>query len=92
MDQEETENLSPNDMMNISTLGDLRGMFFPPQVKAITKFLLWVQVTDSKLVVLNRSQGSSVAEMNGFFPIQMNSDPVILNTGSGFFISIKYIH
>jgi hypothetical protein len=67
MGKEETEDFTPNDMMNISALGDLRGVFFPPRVKEIRKFTIWVQVTDSKLGVLNRSQGSSVAEVNGHF-------------------------
>ncbi len=67
MPPEETEDLSPNDLMNIGSIGDLDAVLLPPRKSAVRHFTLWVQVTDSKLGVLNRSQGSVLAETHGVF-------------------------
>ena len=67
MPPEETEDLSPNDLMNIGSTGDLDAVLLPPRKSAVRHFTLWVQVTDSKLGVLNRSQGSVLAEVHGVF-------------------------
>ena len=67
MDTDEIKDLSPNDMMNVASLGDLDGVLLPPRKRAVKHFTLWVQVTDSKVGVLNRSQGSVLAELQGKF-------------------------
>ncbi len=65
--KEETAGLSPNDLMNISVLGDLYGILTPPRKKKVERFIVWVQVTDSKLGIMHRSQGSNAAEVHGRF-------------------------
>ncbi|MBN1309494.1 MAG: hypothetical protein JXA18_16360 [Chitinispirillaceae bacterium] len=67
MEEEEIDGLSPNDLMNIAALGDLNGILAPPRKKQVTHFTVWVQVTDSKLGIMNRSQGSMIAEVHGRF-------------------------
>ena len=67
MDPDETDGLSHNDFMNIASLNDVEGILLPPRKSEIRHFTIWVQVTDSKLGVLNRSQGSVLAEMQGVF-------------------------
>lgn len=67
MDENEMENVKANDRMNIASLGDLNGMFYPPQSRKIKQFTIWVQVTDSKVNVLHRSQGSMVRAIKGRF-------------------------
>ena len=67
MDEEEIDGLSPNDLMNIAALGDLNGILVPPRKKQVERFTVWVQVTDSKLGILHRSQGSIIAEVHGRF-------------------------
>ncbi|MBN1759550.1 MAG: hypothetical protein JW863_14580 [Chitinispirillaceae bacterium] len=67
MEPDEMEDLSTNDLMNVGALGDFEGMLLPPRSKSIRHFTLWVQVTDSKIGIINRSQGSTVAEMQGLF-------------------------
>jgi hypothetical protein len=66
-DRDEIEDLSPNSLMNITALTDLRAVLSPPQAKEVREFTVWVQLTDSKIGVLNRSQGSTVAEVHGIF-------------------------
>ena len=67
MDKSEVEGVATNDLMNVGILNDFEGMFLPPRTEKIRHFTLWVQVTDSKIGILNRSQGSVVAEMQGIF-------------------------
>ena len=67
MEDDETEDLVPDDLMNATVLGDFDGLLLPPRKRRVINFTLWVQVTDSKLGVLNRSQGSALAEMHGVF-------------------------
>lgn len=67
MDENEMENVKANDRMNIAPLGDLNGFFYPPRSRKIKHFTIWVQVTDSKVNVLHRSQGSMVRAIQGRF-------------------------
>ena len=67
LDDHETENANNNDLMNISPINDLTAVLYLPRKKEISHFTIWVQVTDSKINVMNRSQGSSVVEVNGRF-------------------------
>lgn len=67
MHSDEIDGLSPNDLMNAASLGDLDGILLPPRKRDVKHFTLWVQVTDSKLGVLNRSQGSALTEVHGVF-------------------------
>jgi len=67
LDPDETKSLSADNLMYIGALGDLNGALAPPQKEQARHFTIWVQVTDSKLGILNRSQGSTVAEVRGMF-------------------------
>lgn len=67
LNTDETSSFSIDQLMAIGGLGDLYGILSPPQKESARHFTIWVQVTDSKLGVLNRSQGSTVAEVRGEF-------------------------
>jgi hypothetical protein len=67
MDEEEMDGCTTNDFMNVAGLNDLTAILYLPLNEKIKKFTIWVQVTDSKLNVLNRSQGSMVTEIHGTF-------------------------
>jgi len=65
--ESESENVKVNDMMNVFPVNDLTAVLYLPLDTAISHFTIWVQVTDSKMNVYNRSQGSTVFEFNGTF-------------------------
>lgn len=67
MAPEQVEGLSNDDLMNIAGSNDSAGVVFPPLKGQIKNFTVWLQVTDSKLNILNRSQGSVVKEVRGIF-------------------------
>jgi len=62
MDRDQIEGVASSDLMGINTMGLPYGTLVPPCNKKVRDVIIWLQVTDSKLDVLNRSQGSCVAE------------------------------
>lgn len=67
MAPEQVEEFSNDDLMNIAGSNDSTGVVIPPLKGQIKNFTVWLQVTDSKLNILNRSQGSAVKEVRGIF-------------------------
>lgn len=62
MDRDQIEGVASSDLMGINTMGLPYGTLVPPCNKKVRDVIIWLQVTDSKLDVLNRSQGSCVTE------------------------------
>lgn len=67
LDRDEIGEASYNDLMNIVPINDCMAAFYFPRKKTIKHVTIWVQVTDSKINVMNRSQGSDVIEASGIF-------------------------
>ena len=67
LDSTETADVSPNDFMNITSMGNFIEQLHPPEDEKVQTFILWLEVSDYLMNEINRPQGSTLKEVMGRF-------------------------